>query len=502
MRAYVVPQARDYEAQGAPELHKNRLTAIMSQLLTRVLKFIRTHRLFQGGDRVLVAFSGGPDSVALALILRELMAETGAPGRLVLAHLNHRLRGDESDRDETFCRRFAEQHDMPIEVSRMDVARIAEEQGGSLEEVARRLRYGFLRRTARDAGVRIVATGHQADDVAETVLLRLLRGASMQGLGALAPARPLGEGVRLVRPLLQVRRSELLRYLESRQQPYCVDSSNQDTAFTRNRIRQKLIPALERDFPTFSVESLCALNQSALESRAALEKLAEKLWASARRESHDTGVALSAAALAEAPPAVRKGVARLALQELTGRKPDLRTEHYEALAALPDQDVGAELDLPGGLLARREQGIVYFAPRGEATALPPRRLEIPGSVELPEANIRIECEESPEAFTPAQATLNASRWQVYVSRESLAPPLTVRSRRPGDVFHPLGAPGSVKLKDFFINSKVARHRRDTIPLVIDARGNIVWVVGRRIAEGVRLPDGGTRAVKLRASPMD
>jgi tRNA(Ile)-lysidine synthase len=342
-----------------------------------------------------------------------------------------------------------------------------------------------------------VATGHQADDVAETVLLRLLRGAAVTGLGAMAPARPLGESVRLVRPLLEVRRHELRSYLESRGQEWRRDSSNRDTRYTRNRIRHELIPALEADYPTFSVESLAGLNESALEVARLLSDLADRLWRDSCRTDEDDEVVLETGALAAAPAAVRKVTAARAVSRLEPEAP-LRAEHYAELAALPGRPVGAQVALPGEVFARREHGMVYFARRKPAAQLPCRWLDIPGQVAVPEAGLRIECAEAADEVDAERARAKSSKWQVFVARKGAGQRFSVRGRQAGDRFHPLGAPGERKLKEFLIDARVPRHERDSIPLVLAEDGRIAWVVGLRIGEPFRLPPGGAPALRLRA----
>ncbi len=474
----------------------------MDGLQSTVLGFIRRHGLLDGARRVVVALSGGPDSVAAALLL------IGTADRLQvalrLAHLNHGLRGAEADADEAFCRAFAAEHGLEIDVERADVAAAAAREGRSMEAQARRMRYDFLGRCAEACGAGAVATGHHADDVAESVLLRLLRGAGVLGLGAMPARRPLGgrhPGVWLVRPLLEVGRDEILGYLERRRQAYRTDCSNADTAFARNRVRHELIPRLRRDFPTFSVESLCALNASALEAEALIEGLVDAAWAGLCRERTARRVVLDAAAFGALAPALRKAAARRAVAALNARATSaLRSEHYAELAALAQAPVGAAVSLPAGCEARREHGTVCLSLGADEPAVAPRELTVPGTVELPEVGMAITCERL--SMGPQQAARQASDREVFVSAARLEGPLTVRSRRPGDRFHPLGAPGEAKLKDFLINTKVPRHERDRIPLVTMPGGEVVWVVGRRIAEPFRLTGEDEPALRLRALKLE
>ena len=476
----------------------------MRDLHARALGFIRRHGLFSDGEKAIAGLSGGPDSVALVLILSQLAASGDLDLRLHLAHLNHGLRGAESDGDESFCRRFAEETRLPITVSRADLGALARRQGRSVEAAARAARYGFLGRVAAETSAPVVAVAHHADDVAETVLLRLLRGASVTGLGAMMPCRPLSTDqpeVRLVRPLLEVRKAELLTFLRREGRPYREDRSNRDVGYTRNRVRHVLVPLLEREFPSFSVSSLCALNGAALELSALLEGLVDAAWPGVCRRASETEVVLDAAAMAAMPPALRKAAAVRALRLASGKHQDraLRAEHYEALARLPGTPVGSQVGLPGGLVACREHSVVRFGRPQGSVALPERDLPVPGTVELPEAGMTITCRPVPiGTVTAASARQDSSPDEVYVRRDATGTALRVRSRKPGDRFHPLGAPGARRLKEYLIDRKVPRGERDRLPLVTTAEGEIVWVVGHQIGDRFKLADACTAALGLLA----
>jgi tRNA(Ile)-lysidine synthase len=454
------------------------------------------------GEQVVAAFSGGPDSVALVLVLLCLRNDGRLPLGLSLAHMNHTLRGADSDCDESFCRAFADEHDLPIHVERADVRAHARAHRQSVEAAAREVRYGFLKRLADHLGADAVATGHHADDVAETVLLRLLRGAGLHALGAMAPSRPLDADrpcVRLVRPLLGVPKANLLAYLAGRGQGFCTDSTNRDTRFARNRVRHLLMPLLEREFPSFSASSLAGLNASALESAALLEALLDELWPRLCVQAGPEAVVLDCAQLSAAPAPLRKAAARRAFRRLCGiAAPALRALHLEELAHLPGRPVGACVALPGGLLARREHGVVRLS-AGAAPGWPSRMLAVPGSVELPEVGLDIEATALPRgSMGPDEAAASAGDNQVYLDLAAAGNPLSVRTRQPGDRFHPLGAPGAGRLKEFLINRKVPRGERDRIPLVVAADGTVAWVVGHQIGEPFKLRGSDSPVLSLRA----
>jgi len=468
----------------------------------RALSLIRRENLLARGDGVLIGLSGGPDSVALTLVLEEISSAGDLPLKVHLAHLNHCLRGAESDEEEGFCREFSHRHTLPLTVERIDV-RAAAGGSASLEASARRLRYDFLRETAAQLGLTKVATGHHADDVAETVLMRLIRGCGIHGLGALQPSRPLcPDGKMLiVRPLLELKKAELLDYVRRQGETWCTDSSNADASFLRNRIRHELLPLLSR-YAGFSVESLCALNRAAAEAAELLDDIVAARWDKLCREQGPGFLAFDIAAYRSLRPVERKTAVRHAVKRLgkaDGKAPALRAEHYDAVSALAGSSVGAAVSLPASMVARREHDCLYL---GEARAkgpLRPRELTVPGRVSLGEIALRLAAEVlSGSEMKPEIARRNAGKFDVFVRLDGMALPLAVRGRQAGDRFQPLGAGGRCKLKDFFIDNKVPLHRRDQAPLVVTARDEIVWVVGWRIAEPFKLSGCEKRVLHLQA----
>jgi tRNA(Ile)-lysidine synthase len=360
---------------------------------------------------------------------------------------------------------------------------------------------------ARQLGCNKVVLGHHADDVAETVLLRLIRGAGVRGLAALAPSRPLGRegsGVRLVRPLLAVPKAQLLSYLRELGEPFCTDESNDDTRFTRNRVRRRLIPMLQRDFPEFSVESLGALNVASLELMALLEERLDERWTDLCRRQGRHEAVLDAERLRAAPEALQKAAVLRALAGLSGAAstPALAACHYGELAALVRGPVGREASLPGGYFARREHGVLYLARRNGPAGWAERVLPVPGAVELPEAALRIVCTDlGSGAMGPGEAATGADPLVAHVQGRGLTRPLVVRPRRPGDRFHPLGLAAPCRLKRFLIAARVPRHERDRMPLVATSGGEIVWVVGLRVSERFRVRTADEPALRLRAEAV-
>jgi tRNA(Ile)-lysidine synthase len=326
-------------------------------LLGKVRRFLAGH---QSSGGIVVAVSGGPDSVAL---LRALAALQPIPGSLTIAHLNHQLRSAESDADERFVQELPAALPGPVQVrvTRVNVAAQARAAHGNLEAVARQLRYDWLLQVALDVGSRWVATGHTADDQAETVLHRLLRGTGLQGLRGIAPRRPLGPDVTLIRPLLQVPRSEVLAYLEAVGQPFRLDSSNRDLTRTRNRIRHKLLPYLAEHYQPAVARTLARLASQAEEVCHEREALTLRLLAEAERPSAGTLRVLDRQCLAAAPRQRIREVFRLLWMREDWPAGRMTFDAWDRLAGVALGEA-VSVDLPGGLRACCRERVVQVGP--------------------------------------------------------------------------------------------------------------------------------------------
>jgi tRNA(Ile)-lysidine synthase len=455
----------------------------MHPLARRVGRTIRRHALFGPADRVAVALSGGPDSVALVWLLRELAAglDVALAGFL---HVNHGLRGDESAADEAFCRALAQRLDLPLEVRHIDTAALAHAAGRSIEATARDARYAFFEAAAPRLNATVVATGHTLDDQAETVLLRLLRGAGARGAAGIRVRRG-----PYVRPLLECRRADIRRYLAARGEAFREDTSNLDLTIPRNRIRRHLIPAIEAMAPS-ATPALARFAALVAADDVFLEQSAIELTPSIVL-SEGARFELDADALAGAPAPLARRVVRRVAERLSGRP--LAARHVEALLELVRADrVRGHLDLPG-LAAERRGPVVVLVPGGQRTNRPApaacqtaafeRLLPVPGRVEVPEAGVAIVARAA--AHAPAAFGLRGGG-EAVVQAGAVRLPLAVRNRRPGDRLQPLGAPGRRKLQDVLVDRKVPRAARDGVPIVVDAAGRIVWVAGLVVAEWCRV----------------
>ncbi len=335
---------------ASPEVHPVTL---------RVRTVIRSHRLVAAGDRVLVGVSGGPDSVALIHILSTLQSSLKI--RLIMVHVDHQLRADSAN-DAARVSQLAQQLGLPLEVVTRDVRRETAGRGWSLEDAARRVRYqAFLEAARRHAACRL-ALGHTADDQAETVLMRLIRGAGLTGLTGIPQTRLLSDVI-VIRPLLGIRRGDIVAYVEQHRLTTCEDATNQDPSFLRNRIRTQLFPLLERDY-NLQIKTLCCqLAEQCQVDAAYLQRSAGRYW---KRLVKTQGSALVIRwdALARQPEAIQRALLRLAIQRLQGDLAGFEFRHWlEIQRLVTERPVGTVLDLPGPLQLERRRDHLVLRPK-------------------------------------------------------------------------------------------------------------------------------------------
>jgi tRNA(Ile)-lysidine synthase len=493
-------------------------------LAQRVLDTIRRHALMRRGDRVLVALSGGSDSVALLRLLRALEAD-GELGVAGIAHLNHGLRAA-AHGDEQFCRALAVEFGLPFRSDLVDVRGRAERLRTSLEDAGRQARYELFERVATELQADVIATGHTRDDQAETFLLRIIRGAGPRGLAGIHP-----RAGRVVRPLLDVGRDELRVYLAALGQPFRDDESNRDLSIPRNRIRHELLPVLSRDYSPGITDVLA--REAAIarqdEDRLHLEAIDLVDLIVLRNETGDAAVELDARALADAHPALAVRALRMVLERVApGRF--VGFDHVERLLDLARDPRGrGALSLPGQEAVRRGETLVLGRKQAPLQAFANSfrvSLSIPGEVVLPAQRWAISATAGDSQPGHSVGTLNlecprghstgtvpeldgfghalegvdvAERFDQVVAAGGLSLPLAVRSRKPGDRFRPLGMGGRrKKLQDVLVDRKVARDARDSLPLVVDSADKIVWVVGESVAEDFRVTEVSQAVIFLKA----
>jgi tRNA(Ile)-lysidine synthase len=469
----------------------------MTTLVQRVRRAIERDGLVAPGARVLVAISGGSDSVALAHLLLEIAP--ALPFTVAgLAHLNHQLRGADSDADEVFCRDLAASLDLPFESRRADVGAMARVQRVSLEVAARRARYRFLSGAAERVDADLIATGHTRDDQAETVLLRLLRGAGATGLAAIPPRRGL-----IIRPVLDERRETLRAYLAECRVSFREDVTNQDRTIPRNWVRHELLPLLASHLGGDIVEVLAREAAILRDDAAMLEAVADEA-ARATLELDEGQASFETESLQALPPALARRVIRRALSHVSpafqgAAHVDRVLEAARGAKERANDLPGARMELIGGrVVLYRRDGRGRRQPAVFRYALP-----VPGRVVVAEADVVVEADAIGNANLQQVIAehVGGNGLSVVIDAAVAAEGLWIRQRRPGDTYRPFGLGRNKKLQDVFVDRKVPRDRRDRVPLVVDAHDRIVWVTGLGPADDVRVTESTQSVVTLKVRQL-
>lgn len=457
-------------------------------MLQVVRKTIKKYDLLTPGDRVVIAVSGGPDSVALADVLFLLKEEYRL--KLHIAHLNHMFRGKEADRDAQAVEELARALGLPCTVAKSDVPAFAAEHHMSAQAAARQVRYDFLEKTRANWQGTKIATGHHADDQAETLLMNILRGAGTEGLTGIPPKR---DDV-YIRPLIEVTREEIEAYCRERGLGFRQDISNFKPVYLRNRIRLELLPLLAKEYNPGIRSSLVRLGRIMRDENGFMEERVQEFWDRLVISGTGSEIIFSLTGFLQAHPALKRRLLRKAWGTLRGDERDLEFIHLEqTLDFLQNGAAGGVIELPRHIIMEKS----YDSFRLAATCSEPEKtvfcheLIIPGNTFIPELGLNIEAEVT--SCWPGSVEFKEEAWIDY---EKLNGPLLVRSRRPGDRFLPLNGCGSKKLKEFFIDEKIPRARRDRVPIVT-AGEDIVWIGGIRPDDRWRITDKTRKFLHLK-----
>ena len=438
-----------------------------SGLSSEVLGAIQRHSLISSGDRLVVAISGGPDSVALLLALVELGDSLKL--KITAAHVNHQLRGEDAQKDEEFVQSFCQSQGVSLRVEWVNTAQVAQETGENLENCARRVRYEFLFRVALELEA-AVATGHTLNDQAETFLMKLVRGAGPTGLSGIHPLRQnqvstVGGNIAItvVRPLLEVSHAQILDYLSEKKQSYRRDRTNLDLRLDRNWVRHALIPLLQEKLNPALLSTLARTAGLFREIEDFLLHNGVEAYEHCRAVGEPAGFHIEA--LHKFPHIVQREVIRLAIRSTKGDLRDISLKHVDEVLKLTRACSGREIHLPGELRARHEFGIlrldVGFSPAPFSYLL-----KVPGQVQVEEIGKRVIARRSTESRQEAGSV--RIRW----SGDSL----TIRSRKPGDRYCISTKSRVKKLKELFQSQRIPKSQRDRV-VIVEAGGEIVWVEG-------------------------
>ncbi len=467
-------------------------------MLAKIQQWMDQYDMLAAGDSVMAAISGGADSVCLLSVLQKLAPARGWQVRAL--HMHHGIRGEEADRDEDFVRKLCKDLGIPLTVIHENVPLYAKEQRLSEEEAGRILRYEALEKTAvqweeeskKPAGTVKIAVAHHQDDNAETILHHLLRGSGFRGLSGIPPVKG-----RRIRPLLCVRRDEIRDYLRENGYAWCEDSTNTDSGYTRNRIRQELIPLMTEKVNRRAVENILHTGELIAQADEYLEQEAGWIFGmSGRVEDGRAAVALDV--FCGQKPIMRSYILRLMLDQAAPGQKDLTGKHYEALDRLAYGRPGGHLDLPGRLMAGRDYRELGMGPVAENG-----HIDLPGEIAgVGELSVVWDpSEENGEAGGLVFTTFSRqNEWEIpknqytkWFDYDKIKGMLSVRTRRSGD-YITLAGGGRKSVSRYMIDEKIPRDERDQIRLLAEG-SHILWVIGFRISEYYKVTEETTRILQ-------
>ncbi|GLI34465.1 tRNA lysidine(34) synthetase TilS [Desulforhabdus amnigena] len=458
----------------------------LSNFQKRALDYIRQEKLIETGSHLLIAVSGGPDSVALLHILHVLQQVLNLT-RLTALHFDHRLRGKESEGDRAFVEKLAANLRVPLVCRSEDVLAYQRQHALSLEMAARELRHRFFYDLQVRLDAQRIALGHTANDQAEEILLRLFRGTGPSGMVGMLPKTDRG----IIRPLLFATRQEIMAYLSEQGLSFRDDSSNQEPFCQRNVLRLEVFPILERHFHSQVISTLARHAGLVRDEEDYWERHLEECWASVCVEEAPLRIALRISSLLSLHHAVQKRILRLAISKIRGNLQGIYSIHLENLVQWVRQSSSGKIfEFPGALWAVHKGDSLLFstipplfsqpAPLSLSAHIPRPGLYAFGPFHL---NLSLQDRGS----FPDQAMPPTSPHSVRLDADKVKWPLTLRTWQPGDRFQPMGLAGSKKLQDFFMDKKIPREQRKEIPLLCD-REKICWIAGYRLDDRVKVTE--------------
>lgn len=433
--------------------------------------------MFETGDKVIVAVSGGPDSICLLHILYSFKDRLGIT--LAAAHVNHCLRGEESDADEEYVREFCKNVGIECYINRVDINKLSYERNLSSESAGREARYEFFEEIYTKVGAKKIALAHNANDQAETILMRLMRGSGMEGLIGIKPVRD----KKFVRPIINITRTEIEEYCKENGIIPRIDRTNMENIYSRNKVRLELIPYIKKNFNQDIVNTLNRLGDTIRKDNEYIEEVAQNKYKEYCDKKRDRVIIIKEAF--KEPEAILSRIIRNALLHVKGNLYNFEKVHIYDIINIQKHSTGKKIYLPGNIMALNNYGDVhiYIDNKEENTWINNEyalQLNKENIIEPLKIKIHLRIVDRDE-----EISLKESEFIKYFNYDRFIEKVILRFRKSGDKFMPLGMNGSKKLKDIFIDLKVPKEERDAVPLIC-FDDEIAWIVGYRVSENHKI----------------
>lgn len=473
---------------------------MMDELVKKVSLWAEENKVLKTGAIVIVGVSGGTDSVCLLHVLRQLAKDRSYS--ITAVHVNHMLRGNEADGDESFVSGLCKEWDIPIRVFKEDVKALSKKKGISIEDAGRLVRYNSFQRVLIEADASHIVVAHHAQDQAETIFLNLLRGSGIDGLCGMEQI--LGH---VIRPFLTTGKNEIYDYIDRNKLRYRTDSSNLDNSYARNTVRNSIFPYVKKETGISIVPQILRASQLLKADKDYLNQMALGHFGSIKISEEHEIIILNRKAFSDLHPAMSGRVLRIAWERITGSIKGFEAKHAEVVLEIARRKTsGKSTDMPGGVKVKTDYNHLIISKKAENVVLPFN------------VNLHIPCEEKSvndkfviaamvyskdeyiEAFGSIAKKEEKSLVQLF-DYNKINEGINIRSRLPGDVFFPFGSPGKKKLKDFFIDKRISRTKRDEIPLLTCGR-KIIWIIGMRTAEDYKINENTKTILYVKITGAD
>lgn len=446
----------------------------------RVIKNVYKHKLIKENDNIILGLSGGPDSMVLLHIL--LYVRERISFNLVVAHINHGVRGEEALKDEKFTEKVAKELGLDFFSTKADMVGLAKEKNISEEEAGREIRYGFFRELIKELGHGKIAVAHNRNDQAETLLMRIMRGTGIDGLAGMS-----FKSDDIIRPILDINRWEIEKYVEDNSIETVVDKTNLETIYSRNKVRLELIPYIKENFNPNIIDTLFRLSENAKLDSSFLEECSGKVYKSISKEK-SASVVMKSDLFMEEDKAVKNRIIRKAIYNLIHTLQGIEEVHISSVVDLFNKgETGKRIDLPNNLLAKVSYNNLIIEKNinedmAEVCENKEETILQIGQNYLEEYKLEINLKIIDRKYINFK---NVSSNVKFFDYDIMNEEIWIRTRNPGDRFAPIGMKGRKKIKDYFIDEKIPRDLRDEIPLLMCGE-NIIWVIGYRMSEDYKV----------------
>lgn len=455
---------------------------------SKILNTIKKYRLIKKNDNILLGVSGGPDSMALFYVLKDIKKQIGF--NLYVAHINHGVRGGAADKDQRHVENICSKYNIPIFSKKVNMDEYGKKHGLSSEEAGRIIRYKFFRKILRQIGGGKISVAHNRNDQAETVIMRFIRGSGVDGLMGMDYIND-----DIIRPMLNITRAEIESYCEDNNIPTRLDKTNLETIYGRNKVRLELIPYIRENFNNGIIDTLWRMSHIMRDDGEFLNEYSKNSYNEVLYNESHNKILLYNRKILKLHKSIKSRIIRYAISKIKGNTKNIEQKHMEAILTLSSNNTtGKSLDISGDLIVKLSYDFLIIQKKSIKEDISFNyRVDINNNNYIEELDAIIKG----EIKDINNISLNTNdRFIKYFDYDKIKDGIIIRTREPGDRFIPLGMNGTKKVKDFFIDKKISKEQRGQIPIVVSG-GKIIWIVGYRISEEFKLTNNTKKVLVLK-----